>query len=87
MRSAATFAIAASRTRKLWRVALLVVAAGALAGAGIQLLEPITLRIAANTLFTGLVAIVIAFVNGDAARSDPFAAVEGAAPLFGRQRA
>ena len=86
-RSAATFAIAASRVRALWRLAILVIAASALAGALIQLIEPITSRIAANVLFVALVAITLAYANGDASRTDPFAAVEDAAPLFGRQRA
>ena len=87
MRSAATFAIAASRARILWPIAVLLIVASAFAGAAIDLLEPMTTRIAANALWTSLVAISIAFVNGVATRSDPFAAVEEAAPLFGRQRA
>ncbi|MBV9737917.1 MAG: hypothetical protein JO177_07070 [Candidatus Eremiobacteraeota bacterium] len=87
MRSAATFAIAASRARALWRLAILLIAGSALAGAAIQLIDPATSRIAANVLFTALVAITLAYANGDAARTDPFAAVEEAAPLFGRQRA
>jgi hypothetical protein len=87
IRSAATFAIAASRARALWRPATLLIAASALAGAAIQLVDPATTRIAANVLFTSLVAITLAYANGNAARTDPFAAVEEAAPLFGRQRA
>jgi hypothetical protein len=86
-RSAATFAIAASRARTLWRLAILLIAASALAGALIQPIEPITSRIAAKVLFTALLAITLAYANGDAARTDAFAAVEDAAPLFGRQRA
>ena len=87
MRSAATFAIAASRARILWPVAMLLVIASGLGGACIDLLQPMTTRIAANALLTSLAAILIAYANGVATRADPLAAVEEAAPLFGRQRA
>ena len=87
MRSAATLAIAGSRARALWKIAALLVIASAIGGAGIQLMEPATTRIAAHALLISLVAIAIAYANGAATRNDPFAAVEEAAPLFGRQRA
>ncbi len=87
MRSAATFAIVASRGRLLWPAAALLIAISALAGAAIQAVSPITTRIAANALVTALVAIAVAYANGTATRTDPFATVEEAAPLFGRQRA
>ncbi|MBV8363938.1 MAG: hypothetical protein JO193_05180 [Candidatus Eremiobacteraeota bacterium] len=87
MRSAATFAIATSRVRMLWPIAAILLVTSGIAGAAIQVLQPLTTRIAANALLTSLMAIIVAYANGAATRNDPFAAVEEAAPLFGRQRA
>jgi len=83
--STATLAIAASRARALWLPACALVFLSVAAGAGSNILQTSSVRIVSNVVFTALVAIAVAYLNGRAMRNDPFAAVEEAAPLFGRQ--
>ncbi|PZR59521.1 MAG: hypothetical protein DLM50_01460 [Candidatus Meridianibacter frigidus] len=96
---AATRAIVVARIRKLWPVLLVSVAAalffgwlyqnaiaGRQAGGEVNLGAP-DAWLLLPTLFTTAIAVAVAFACTSHANRDPFALVEDAAPLFGRERA
>lgn len=87
MRSAATLAIAVARTRSLWPAGLGLLAISAGAGAWLRALSAPAAWLLTSLLATSAIAIAIAYANSRSPQHNAFAAMDEAAPLFGRQRA